>query len=103
MKPKVMLPTNSNEKRMMYSKSYRSIFMIGQRLLVMIQTKSFKKFFSSRLHKYQIGLEQSMKGRNFVFIMFQECIKYAKISINPGGTYVDSPKWIRCKKAPINK
>ena len=44
MKPKVMLPTDSNEKRMMYSKSHRSIFMIGQRLLVMIQTKSFKYF-----------------------------------------------------------
>ena len=56
---------------------------------------------------YQIGLETSMKGSDFIF----DCVnslyyKCHKIDLNRGGSYIDSPGRVKYKKAtmnPINK
>ena len=62
MKPKFMSSTESHEKRTMYSKSHRCVVMIGNDTNKIIQ-----KFFDSFFNRYQVGLEQSMKGSNFIF------------------------------------
>ena len=62
-----------------------------------------QEFFKSLLSRYQISLETSMKGSNFVFdyVDFLYC-KYHKVNLRPGGSYSDSPYWIKIKKATIN-
>ena len=57
-----MSSTDRNEKCRMYSKSNSRKVMIGNDAIKIIQKK-----FDSLLHKYQIALEQSMRGSNFVF------------------------------------
>ena len=66
-----------------------------------------EKLFQSLLPRYQAGLETSVKGSDFIF----DCVnllhyKCYKISFKGGGSYIDSPEWIKNKKAtiiPINK
>ena len=52
-----------------------------------------EEFFESLLQKYQKGLEESMKGSEFVYdsvdLLHYKC---HKISLNCGGPYKDSPK-----------
>ena len=57
----------------------------------------------SFLQRYQEGLEESMKGIEFIFdIVDVLYYNLNKISLNLGGTYIDSPKWLKNKKATIN-
>ena len=60
------------------------------------------ELYHSLLHKYQISLEESMKGSDFVFDhingLYCRC---SKISLNRGVSYIDSPEWIKHKKATI--
>ena len=62
-----------------------------------------EELFQSLLEKYQKGLEKSMKGSEFVFdkVDLLHC-KCHKISQNRGGSYIDSPKWLKKKKKTIN-
>ena len=57
----------------------------------------------SLLSRYQTGLETSMRGRDFVFdsveLLYHKC---HKINFKCGGSYIDSPNWIKKKKAIIN-
>ena len=44
-----------------------------------------------------------MKGSGFVFdYLYLLCYKCHKINPNRGGTYIDSPDWIKNKKLTIN-
>ena len=59
--------------------------------------------FKSLLQKYKKGLEESMKGREFIFdIVDALYYNLNKISLSRGGSYIDSPKWLKNKKATIN-
>ena len=62
-----------------------------------------KELFESFLQRYQEGLEESMKGSEFVFDSV-DLLEYKlnKIGLNRGGSYVDSRKWLKNKKAIIN-
>ena len=54
-----------------------------------------KELFDSLKNRYQNSLE-SMKGSEFVFNFFQLLYyKCHKISSNRGGSYIDSPNWIK--------
>ena len=59
-----------------------------------------KDIFVSVLQKYQKGLEESMKGSEFIYdwvdLLHYKC---HKISLNCGGSYIDSPKWLTNKKS----
>ena len=59
----------------------------------------FKYFFK----RYQEGLGTKMKGSNFVFKSV-DLLYYRlhKISLNRSGSHIDSPDWIKNKKATIN-
>ena len=55
--------------------------------------------FESLLQKYQEGLEEKMRGSKFVFDSV-DLLHYNlhKISLNRGGLYIDSPKWLKIKR-----
>ena len=54
--------------------------------------------FRSPLSIYQIGLETLMKGSEFVFdcvhLLYYKC---HKINLKRGGSYIDTPDWIKNK------
>ena len=61
-----------------------------------------KDLFDSLKNTYQNNFE-SMKGSEFVFDYVQLLYyKRHKINLNCGGSYKDSPDWIKNKKATIN-
>ena len=53
--------------------------------------------------KYEENLQEKMKGSVFEFdgVNFLYC-NFNKISINRGGSYTDSPQWLKNKKSTIN-
>ena len=62
------------------------------------------KLLKSLRSKYQDNLKTSMKGSDFIFdsvqLMYYKC---HKVSFIRGGSYIDSPDWIKKKKAIINR
>ena len=61
------------------------------------------EFFNSFFRRCQEGLETKMKGSDFVFNRVDLLYyKLHKISLNRGGSYIDSTDWIKNKKATIN-
>ena len=59
--------------------------------------------FESLLLKYQEGLEEKVRGSGLVFDSV-ELLHYNlhKISLNRGGSYIDSPELLKNKKGTIN-
>ena len=59
-----------------------------------------KELFESLLERYQEGLEESMKENEFIFENV-DLLEYQlhKITSIRGGSYVDSPKWLKKKKS----
>ena len=60
--------------------------------------------FESFLQKYQEELEESMGGSEFVYVSV-DVLYYNlnKVNLSRGGSYIDSPKWLKKKKATINQ
>ena len=61
------------------------------------------ELFQSFLRRYQEGLQEKMRGSDFAFegvnLMYYD---FNKISLNRGGSYIESAKWIKDKKSTIN-
>ena len=66
--------------------------------------ESIEGLFESFLQKYEENLQEKMKGSDFEFdgvnFLYYD---FNKISINRGGSYIDSPKWLKDKKSTINQ
>ena len=62
-----------------------------------------EKLFKNFLQRYEEGLEESMKGSEFIFDNV-DLLYYNlnKISLNMGRSYMDYPEWLKSKKATIN-
>ena len=60
--------------------------------------------FQSLLSRYQIGQETSRKCSDFIFD-YINLLQYKchRINYKRGGSYTDSPDWIKNKKATINR
>ena len=59
--------------------------------------------FESLLQKYQAGLEERIRGSEFVFDSVNSLnYNLHKMSLNRGGSYIDSAKWLKNKKATVN-
>ena len=89
---------NFNETRDMYSKSDNFEIMMG------VDTNEIiKNLFNSILQRYQKGLQELMRGSDFVFD-YVESLNYIfhKIDIKRSGSYIEAPKWIKNKKVTIN-
>ena len=88
----------SDETRVMHTRSDNEEFMNGSDTDEII-----KGLFESFLQKYEENLQEKMKGSDFEFdgvnFLYYD---FNKISINRGGSYIDSSKWIKNKKSTIN-
>ena len=89
---------NFIESRDMYSKSDSFEIMMGANTNEII-----KNLFNSLLRRYQGGLQESMRGSDFVFY-YVESLHYIfhKIDMKRSGSYIETPDWIKKKKATIN-
>ena len=62
-----------------------------------------EELFKSFLQKYEENLQNKMKGSDFEFdgvnFLYYD---FNEISLNRGGSYIDSPKWLKDKKSTIN-
>ena len=58
-----------------------------------------EELFETVLQRYQEGLEESMKGSEFIFDS-NDILYYNlnKISLNRGGSYIDTPEYIKKMK-----
>ena len=89
---------NSNETRVMHIKSNNIEIMIGSDTDEVIED-----LLKSLFQNYQENLEEKMRGSDFVFDGV-DVLHYnlTKISLNRGGSHIDSPECIKNKKATIN-
>ena len=57
-----------------------------------------KELFKSLLQRYQEKLQEKMRGSDFEFdgvnLLYYD---FNKTSLNRGGSYIESPKWIKNK------
>ena len=74
----------------MHTRSVNEEFMNGSDTDQIIE-----KLVESLLQRYQENLSEKMRGSDFAFdgvnFMYYDL---NKISINRGGSYIDSPKWL---------
>ena len=94
----ISLKPGSDETRVMYTRSNNEEFVNGSDTNQVI-----KLLFESFLQKYEENLQEKMRGSDFEFdgvnFLYYD---FNKRSINRGGSYIDSPKWIEDKKSTIN-
>ena len=92
------LKADSDETRIMHTKSDNADIMVGSDINEVI-----KELFKSFLQRYQEGLQEKMRRSDFAFegvnLMYYD---FNKISLNRGGSYIESAKWIKDKKSTIN-
>ena len=91
-------PKESDETRTMHTKINNVEIMIGSETNEIVED-----LFESSLQKYREGLEESMRGSEFVYDSV-DVLYYNlnKVSLSRGGSYINSPKWLKNKKATIN-
>ena len=89
---------DSDETHIMHTKSDNIEIMIGSDTDEVIE-----ELFKSLLREYQENLEKKVSGSEFVFDGI-DALYYDlnKFSLNRGGSYIDSPEWIKNKKVKIN-
>ena len=91
-----MSSKDSDETWAMHTKSNNIEIMIGNETDEII-----RELFQFLLQKNQEGLEELMRRIEFVFDSIDLlCYKLHKISLNRGGLYIDSPKWLKIKGHP---
>ena len=92
------LKLDSDETSIMHTKSDNKEIMIGSDTNEVI-----KELFKLFLQRYQEGLQEKMRGSDFEFdgihLLYYD---FNKISLNRGGSYIESAKWIKDKKSTIN-
>ena len=90
---------DSNEIRIMYTRS------IPEEIIIGCETEEVaEKLIMQILQKYQDNLQNKMKGSDFIF----NGVNYLyydlnRITISKGGSYIESPKWLKDKKCTINQ
>ena len=86
-----------DEEYVMHWKSNNIEFMLYDNA-----NKAVNELFKN-LSRYRIGLETSMRGSYVIFdlvqLLYYNC---QKINFKRGGSYIDSPDWIKKTKATIN-
>ena len=89
---------DNNKTHIMHTKNNNIEIMKG------IETNdAINELFNSFLTRYQEGLETKMKGSGYVFDKV-DLLEYHlhKISLNRGSSYINSPEWLKRKRATIN-
>ena len=90
----IPLKHGSDETRIMYTRSDNIEIMFGDD-----NDDIIEQLFESFLQKYEENLQNKMRGSEFEFdgvnFLYYD---FNKTSINRGGSYIDSPKWLKKKK-----
>ena len=94
----ISLKPASDETRVMYTRSDNEEFMNGDNT-----NETIKSLFESFLQRFEENLQEKMRGLDFEFggIIFFN-YNFNKTSIYRGGSFIDSPKWLKDKKSTIN-
>ena len=83
----------------MHTKSNNVEIMMGNETDEIVE-----ELVESLFQKYQEGLEEKMRGSEFIFDSADLLhFNLHKISLNRSGSYIDSPKSLKNKKATINQ
>ena len=94
----ISVKSDSDETCVMHTKSHNEEFVNG-----CDTDEIIKELFKSLLQRYQENLQEKMRGSDFAFdsvnFLYYD---FDKISISRGGSYIDSPKWLKNKKSTIN-
>ena len=94
----ISLKPGSNETRIMYTRSNNIEIMFGDD-----NDDIIEQIFESLLKKYEENFQNEMIGSEFVFdgvnFLYYD---FNKTTINRGGSYIESPKWLKDKKSTIN-
>ena len=94
----ISLKPGSDKVRIMHMRSDNIEIMIGDYNDDIIEER-----FKSFLQKYEENLQNKMRGSDFeldgVNFLYYD---FNKISLNRGGPYIDSPKWLKNKNSTIN-
>ena len=89
----------SDETHVMYTGSFCEGIMSGSET-----EEIMEKLIMQLLQKYQDNLQNKMKGSDFIFngvnYLFYDL---NRITISKGGSYIESPKWLKDKKCTINQ
>ena len=90
---------DSNEIRIMYTRSTPEEIIIG------CETEEVaENLIMQLLQKYQGNLQNKMKGSDFIFNgIYYLYYDLNRITISKGGSYIESPKWLKDKKCKINQ
>ena len=95
----ISLKPGSDETRIMYTRSDNIEIMFGDD-----NDDIIEQLFESLLQKYEENLQNKMRGSGFEFdgvnFLYYD---FNKTSINRGGSYIDSPKWLKDKKSTMKK
>ena len=87
----VSLKPDSDETRLMYTRSDPMEIMNGSETEEIIES-----LYRSLFQKYNDNLQEKMKGSDFVFNRsYYFYYDFNRVSIRKGGSYIDSPKWLR--------
>ena len=93
----ILLKPGSYETCIMYTRSDNIEIMFGD------DNDIIEQLFESLLKKYAENLQNKMRGSEFEFdgvnFLYYD---FNKTTINRGGSYIDSPKWLKDKKSTIN-
>ena len=94
----ISLKPGSDETRVMDTRSDNEEFTNGDDTNEVIKSlfKSFLQRSEENLHEKMRGSDFEFDGINFYYYNFN------KTSIFRGGSYIDSPKWLKDKKSTIN-
>ena len=89
----------SNEIRIMYTRS------IPEEIIIGCETEEVaENLIMQLLQKCQDNLQNKMKGSDFIFNGINYlCYDLNRITISKGGSYIESPKWLKDKKCTINQ
>ena len=89
----------SDETRVMHTRSVCEEFMSGSETEEIVE-----KLVKSLLQRYQDNLNEKMRGSDFIFnginYLFYD---FNRVSISKGGSYMESPKWLKDKKCAVNQ
>ena len=89
----------SDETRVMHTRSVCEEFMSGSETEEIVE-----KLFKSLLQRYQDNLNEKARGSDFIFngvnYLFYD---FNRLSISKGGSYIESPKWLKDKKCTNQK
>ena len=94
----ISLKPGSDETRIMHTRSDNIEITIGDD-----NDDIIEELFKSFIQKYEENLQNKMRGSDFAFdgvnFLYYD---FTELSLNRGGSYIDSPKWLKDKKSTIN-